>query len=97
VKTTTVRVVDEGPAVDCQFDFADMALLIEPGSGAGFGFTGVRRSGRTQFTDRQDSCVLEVPQPYDLPVFIRVKVQRDFHVEGADACHRCESTCDGSQ
>ena len=33
------------------------------------------------FTEVETSCLLAVPVPYDVPVFTRVKVHRDFHVE----------------
>lgn len=39
------------------------------------------------FTDLEASCLLPVPQPYDVPVFTRVKVHRDFHVEVARALY----------
>jgi transposase len=39
------------------------------------------------FTELEAACLLEVPQPYDVPVFTRVKVHRDFHVEVARALY----------
>lgn len=35
------------------------------------------------FTEVEASCLLAVPAAYDVPVFTRVKVHRDFHVEVA--------------
>lgn len=39
------------------------------------------------FTELEASCLLPVPQPYDVPTFTRVKVHRDFHVEVAKALY----------
>jgi hypothetical protein len=39
------------------------------------------------FTELESPCLLEVPAPYDVPVFTRVKVHRDFHVEVARALY----------
>jgi hypothetical protein len=39
------------------------------------------------FTEVEASCLLPVPLPYDVPVFTRVKVHRDFHVEVARALY----------
>lgn len=39
------------------------------------------------FRDLEASCLLEVPDPYDVPVFTRVKVHRDFHVEVSKALY----------
>lgn len=33
------------------------------------------------FAEVESRCLLPVPEPYDVPVFTRVKVHRDFHVE----------------
>ena len=35
------------------------------------------------FTELEASCLLPVPEPYDQPIFTRVKVHRDYHVEVA--------------
>ena len=35
------------------------------------------------FAELEAACLLPVPPPYDVPVFTRVKVHRDFHVEVA--------------
>jgi transposase len=35
------------------------------------------------FNELEAACLLPVPEPYDVPVFTRVKVHRDFHVEVA--------------
>ncbi|MDP3971427.1 MAG: IS21 family transposase [Candidatus Nanopelagicales bacterium] len=35
------------------------------------------------FTQLEVGCMLPIPAPYDVPVFTRVKVHRDFHVEVA--------------
>jgi transposase len=48
---------------------------------------GVRIHGTTaarpaeMFAEVESRCLLPVPEPYDVPVFTRVKVHRDFHVE----------------
>jgi len=39
------------------------------------------------FTELEASCLLEVPDPYDVPAFTRVKVHRDYHVEVAKALY----------
>jgi transposase len=39
------------------------------------------------FNEVEASCLLTVPAPYDVPVFTRVKVHRDFHVEVAKALY----------
>lgn len=39
------------------------------------------------FTELEAGCLLPVPGPYDQPVFTRVKVHRDFHVEVAKALY----------
>ena len=39
------------------------------------------------FTEVEASCLLPVPVAYDVPVFTRVKVHRDFHVEVAKALY----------
>ena len=33
------------------------------------------------FAEIESRCLLPVPEPYDVPIFSRVKVHRDFHVE----------------
>ena len=54
---------------------------------------GMRIHGTTQrrpaemFAELEASCLLPVPEPYDQPVFTRVKVHRDFHVEVAKALY----------
>ena len=54
---------------------------------------GMRIHGTTQrrplemFTELESACLLEVPPPYDVPVFTRVKVHRDYHVEVAKALY----------
>ncbi len=54
---------------------------------------GTRVHGTTQrrpaemFTEVEAECLLPVPAPYDQPVFTRVKVHRDFHVEVAKALY----------
>lgn len=54
---------------------------------------GMRIHGTTQqrpvemFTELETPCLLEVPAPYDVPVFTTVKVHRDFHVEVAKALY----------
>jgi len=39
------------------------------------------------FNEVEAPCLLPVPEPYDVPVFTRVKVHRDFHVEVARALY----------
>jgi len=39
------------------------------------------------FNEVEVSCLLAVPAPYDVPVFTRVKVHRDFHVEVAKSLY----------
>ena len=54
---------------------------------------GMRIHGTTQqrpiemFNDLEAGCLLPVPAPYDQPIFTRVKVHRDFHVEVAKALY----------
>lgn len=57
------------------------------------GRAGMRIHGTTaarpleMFNQIEASCLLPVPAPYDVPVFTRVKVHRDFHVEVARALY----------
>lgn len=39
------------------------------------------------FTQLESGCLLEVPDAYDVPVFTRVKVHRDYHVEVGKALY----------
>jgi transposase len=39
------------------------------------------------FTAVEAGCLLPVPAPYDVPIFTRVKVHRDYHVEVAKALY----------
>jgi transposase len=39
------------------------------------------------FAELEAGCLLPVPQPYDQPIFTRVKVHRDYHVEIAKALY----------
>jgi len=54
---------------------------------------GMRIHGTTQrrpaemFTEVEAGCLLPVPAAYDQPIFTRVKVHRDFHVEVAKALY----------
>ncbi len=54
---------------------------------------GTRIHGTTQqrpaehFAAAEAGCLLPVPAPYDQPLFARVKVHRDFHVEVAKALY----------
>ena len=54
---------------------------------------GMRIHGTTQarpaeaFAELEAACLLPVPAPYDVPVFTRVKVHRDYHVEVAKALY----------
>lgn len=54
---------------------------------------GMRIHGTTQarpaeaFAELEASCLLPVSEPYDQPVFGRVKVHRDYHVEVAKALY----------
>ena len=43
--------------------------------------------GRGVHRSSKRPCLLPVPEPYDVPVFTRVKVHRDFHVEVARALY----------
>lgn len=51
------------------------------------GTAGMRMHGTTAarpaetFAEVEAACMLAVPPPYDMPIFTRVKVHRDFHVE----------------
>jgi transposase len=54
---------------------------------------GMRLHGSTarrpveMFAELEAGCLLPVPAPYDQPIFTRVKVHRDFHVEVARALY----------
>lgn len=54
---------------------------------------GQRIHGSTQarplevFTEHEASALLAVPDPYDVPIFTRVKVHRDFHIEVGKALY----------
>jgi transposase len=54
---------------------------------------GMRIHGTTQtrpvelFAELEAGCLLPVGEPYDVPVFTRVKVHRDYHVEVAKALY----------
>jgi transposase len=39
------------------------------------------------FAEREASVLLTVPEPYDVPIFTRIKVGRDFHVEVGKALY----------
>ena len=39
------------------------------------------------FTELEAGCLLPVPEPYDQPIFTRVKMHRDYHVEVARALY----------
>jgi hypothetical protein len=39
------------------------------------------------FAELEASCLLPLPQPYDQPIFTKVKVHRDYHVEVARALY----------
>jgi transposase len=39
------------------------------------------------FNEFESGCLLPVPEPYDQPIFTRVKVHRDYHVEIARALY----------
>lgn len=39
------------------------------------------------FTELEAGCLLPVAEPYDVPIFTRVKVHRDYHVEVARALY----------
>jgi hypothetical protein len=45
------------------------------------------------FAELEAGYLLPLPEPYDQPVFTRVKVHRDYHVEVARRCTRCRSIC----
>lgn len=71
-------------------DLADAQARAEVWCAEG---AGMRVHGTTQarpaeaFAELEASCLLPVPEPYDVPVFKRVKVHRDFHVEVAKALY----------
>jgi transposase len=54
---------------------------------------GLRIHGTTQarpvemFTEHEAGVLLPVPPPYDVPIFTRVKVHRDFHIEVGKALY----------
>ena len=57
-------------------------------SGPGCGSTAPSRPARSRCSrSRRPPCLLPVPEAYDVPVFTRVKVHRDFHVEVAKALY----------
>ncbi len=39
------------------------------------------------FNELEASCLLPIPEPYDVPAFTRVRVHRDFHLEVARALY----------
>jgi hypothetical protein len=39
------------------------------------------------FTEHEAAALLPVPDPYDVPIFTRVKVHRDFHIEVGKALY----------
>ena len=47
-----------------------------------------RRRPAEVFAEHEAAALLPLPLPYDVPVFTRVKVHRDFHVEIGRACIR---------
>jgi len=69
--------------------FTDLTQAQERVTGWCSGRAGMRIHGTTaarpveMFTEVKKGCLLPVPAPYDVPVFTRVKVHRDFHVEVA--------------
>jgi len=88
VTSTTMRVNDGEPGVECQIDFAQMGVILDPpkpgcspGVRAGMRIHGTTGRPAEAFTAVEASCLLPVPPPYDLPTFTRVKVHRDFHFE----------------
>ena len=61
---------------------------VVPLSGPGCGSTAPPRPARWRCSPRsRHRCLLPVPAAYDVPVFTRVKVHRDFHVEIAKALY----------
>jgi hypothetical protein len=74
-------------------DFADLAEAQARAETWCRDRAGTRIHGTTaqrpaeMFTELEASCLLAVPGPYDVPVFTRVKVHRDFHVEVAKALY----------
>ena len=73
--------------------FADLADAQARAEAWCRGRAGTRIHGTTQqrpvehFAEVEAGCLLPVPEPYDQPVFSRVKVHRDFHVEVAKALY----------
>jgi transposase len=71
-------------------DLADAQVRVEAWCAERAGMrvhgTTVRRPAE-MFAELEAGCLLPVPEPYDQPVFTRVKVHRDFHVEVAKALY----------
>lgn len=74
-------------------DFADLADAQARAEAWCRERAGMRIHGTTarrpveMFTELESPCLLEVPASYDVPVFTRVKVHRDYHVEVAKALY----------
>ncbi len=74
-------------------DFTDLADAQARAQAWCSGRAGMRKHGTTQarplevFTGLELPVLLPVPAPYDQPVFTRVKVHRDYHVEVAKALY----------
>ncbi|WP_256843021.1 IS21 family transposase [Ornithinimicrobium cryptoxanthini] len=74
-------------------DFTDLTDAQARAEAWCSGRAGMRIHGTTQarptevFTQLEAPVLLPVPDPYDQPVFTRVKVHRDYHVEVAKALY----------
>jgi len=77
--------------------FADLAEAQSRGGRVVHRPAGMRIHGTLQarpwevFTAREAGVLLPVPARYDVPIFARVKVHRDFHVEVARAVFRADA------
>ena len=77
-------------AGECFSDLADAQARVEAWcrERAGMRIHGTTaRRPLEMFTELESGCLLTVPAPYDVPIFTRVKVHRDFHVEVARALY----------
>lgn len=84
-------------------DFADLADAQARAETWCAERAGMRSHGTTaqrpaeHFAAVEAGCLLEVPAPYDVPIFTRVKVHRDYHVEVAKALYSLPEHLIGAQ